>query len=127
MELDYEKGFTPRTYRGNSKAGEGEENLRLPRTREGSFYPSLLQPYSRSWHLEDILLELYAGGLSYEEIRKVLNTLFEATLSPTSISRLTEVAHEDAQAWRRRPLKGEIYPVIWLDPCFLNLRRDTVS
>lgn len=102
------------------------ENLRVPRTREGDFYPSLLKPYSRSWHLEDILLELYAGGLSYDEIRKVMNTLLEATLSPSSISRLTEVAYEDAQAWRRRPLKKR-YPVIWLDACFLNLRRDTVE
>ena len=76
--------------------------------------------------MEDILLELYAGGLSYEEIRKVLNTLLEATLSPTSISRLTEIAYEDAQAWRRRPLKRR-YVAVWLDACFLNLRRDTVK
>ena len=63
--------------------------------------------------------------MSYEEIRKVLNTLLEATLSPSSISRLTEIAYEDAQAWRR-PLKGR-YLAIWLDACFLNLRRDTVK
>ena len=74
------------------------ENLRVPRTREGDFYPSLLRPYSRTWHLEDLLIELYAGGMSYEEIRKVLNTLLEATLSPSSISRLTEIAYEDARA-----------------------------
>ena len=61
------------------------EGLRVPRTREGDFYPSLLQPYSNA--LGDILFELYAG--------------LEATLSPTSLSRLTEKPSTSLWAWRR--------------------------
>ena len=46
------------------------EDLRVPGTRDGEFYPSLLIPYHRTWHLEDIIINLYSGGMSLEEIEK---------------------------------------------------------
>ena len=102
------------------------EDLRVPRTRDGEFYPSLLIPYHRTWHLEDIILTLYSGGMSLEEIEKVLRILLGATLSPAAISRITHVIYEDVQAWRNRPLKSK-YVAIWLDATYMNLRRDTVK
>ncbi len=46
------------------------EDLRVPGTRDGEFCPSLLISYHRTWHLEDIIITLYSGGMSLEEIEK---------------------------------------------------------
>ena len=99
------------------------EDLRVPRVREGEFYPKIL-PYRRhtSLELSEAILALYAAGVSTRAISRFLEGLYGAFDSPLSITRLTEVAEGEVRTWRERPLDEEHYAV-FLDGTFLSVRR----
>ncbi|MDR5695266.1 MAG: IS256 family transposase [Armatimonadota bacterium] len=99
------------------------EDLRVPRVREGDFYPRIL-PYRRrtSLELSEAILALYAAGVSTRAISRFLEGIYGAFYSPQSISRLTQVVEGEVRAWRERPLDEEYYAV-FLDGTFLLVRR----
>jgi putative transposase len=99
------------------------EDLRVPRVREGDFHPRIL-PYRKraSLELSEIILALYAVGVSTRKISHFLEGIYGAFYSPQSISRLIQVTEEEVKAWRERPLSEEYYAV-FLDGTFLSIRR----
>ena len=99
------------------------EELRVPRVREGDFHPKLI-PYRKrtSIELSEAILLLYASGVSTRGISRFLEAVYGAFYSPQSISRLAEVAAEEVEGWRSRPLCTEYYAV-YLDCTFLSVRR----
>ena len=65
------------------------EDLSVPRVREGNFRPSCLPPYRRtSLDLEEVIIAMYAGGLSTRDISKFLESLYGTRSSFARISRL---------------------------------------
>jgi hypothetical protein len=99
------------------------EDLKVPRVREGDFHPRIL-PYRKraSLELSEIILALYAVGVSTRKISHFLEGIYGAFYSPQSISRLIQVTEEEVKAWRERPLSEEYYTV-FLDGTFLSIRR----
>ena len=99
------------------------EDSRVPRLREGDFYPKVL-PYRRRTFLElseRASLLLYAAGITTRAISRVLEGIYGAFYSPQSIFRLMQVVEEEVRAWRERPL-GEEYYAAFLDGTFLSIR-----
>jgi len=98
-------------------------DLKVPRVREGDFHPRIL-PYRKraSLELSEIILALYAVGVSTRKISHFLEGIYGAFYSPQSISRLIQVTEEEVKAWRERPLSEEYYAV-FLDGTFLSIRR----
>jgi len=80
------------------------EDLKVPRVREGDFHPRIL-PYRKraSLELSEIILALYAVGVSTRKISHFLEGIYGAFYSPQSISRLIQVTEEEVKAWRERP------------------------
>jgi hypothetical protein len=72
--------------------------------------------------LSEIILALYAVGVSTRKISHFLEGIYGAFYSPQSISRLIQVTEEEVKAWRERPLSEEYYAV-FLDGTFLSIRR----
>jgi len=72
--------------------------------------------------LSEIILALYAVGVSTKKISHFLEGIYGAFYSPQSISRLIQVTEEEVKAWRERPLNEEYYAV-FLDGTFLSIRR----
>jgi len=99
------------------------EYLRVPRTRDGDFSPAIL-PYRRraSFELGEVVIHMFASGSSVRDVSNFLYSIYSAYYSPSSISRLLEVAEAEIEAWRHRAL-AERYAVVYLDAMFLPVIR----
>ena len=99
------------------------KDLIVPRVRECNSLPWIL-PYRKraSLELSEIVLALYAVGVSTRKISHFLEGIYGAFYSPQSISRLIQVTAEEVNACRERPLSEEYYAV-FLDGTFLSVRR----
>ncbi len=99
------------------------EDLRVPRTRSGEFYPAILPGKRRaSVDLGDLILVMFECGMSTRRIQQVIEVIYGAFYSHASIAKLARVAEEEIEAWRMRPLRASYFSVI-IDACFLSLRR----
>ncbi len=101
-------------------------DLKVPRDREGEFNTQILEPYKRTFDLEDLIIALYAKGASTRKIADILEELFNHKYSQSTISRITDITKEEIDKWQRRELKKR-YFAIYIDALFINLRRDTVE
>jgi len=103
------------------------ENLKIPRDREGKFRTKLIEPYKRrDISLEDLILGMFASGMSARSVAQALESVFELKYSPSTVSQISQVTAEEISRWKQRKLKKR-YAVIMLDGMWLSVRRDTVE
>jgi len=101
-------------------------DLKVPRDREGEFKTQILEPYKRTFDIDDLIIALYAKGTSTRKIADILEELFNHKYSQSTISRITDITKEEIDKWQRRELKKR-YFAIYIDALFINLRIDTVE
>jgi putative transposase len=129
--LGYEKGDPAGRGSPNSRNGSsaktvatevGEVALAVPRDRAGTFEPRLVPKGSRrAGGLDDMIISLYAGGMTVRDIQHHLARTLGTELSHDTISTITDAVLEEVKAWQARPLE-EIYPVIYLDALVVKVR-----
>jgi transposase-like protein len=121
---DYANGF----YSRDLLTTLGEvKGLRVPRVRKGSFRPVILPERRKAGlDLAEVVISLYASGVSTRKISKVLENIYEAYYPPQSISRLIKVTEEEIKAWKERALSEE-YFAVFLDGTLLSVRRNGVE
>jgi len=113
-------GSTKKRLKGNY----GEVEIESPRDREGSFEPQLLPKHqSRLTQMDDQILTLYAKGLSTREIVSAFKEMYDADVSATLISKVTERLLEQITSWQARPLDA-IYPIVYLDCIVIKIREN---
>ena len=113
-------GSTKKRLKGNY----GEVEIESPRDREGSFEPQLLPKHqSRLTQMDDQILTLYAKGLSTREIVSAFKEMYDADVSATLISKVTERVLEQITSWQARPLDA-IYPIVYLDYIVIKIREN---
>lgn len=113
-------GYSTKTVQMQS----GPITLEVPRDREGSFEPQLVKKHQRRLSgFDDVVLSLYARGLSTREIQEHLHELYGTEVSPGLISQVTESVHEEVKAWQSRPLEP-VYPILYLDALYVPSRED---
>ncbi len=99
------------------------EDLMVPRTRSGDFYPAILPGKQRaSVDLGDLVLIMFQHGISTRKIQQIIEAIYGTYYSHASIARLAQVAVEEIESWRMRPLKSAYFSLI-IDAVFLSLRR----
>jgi transposase-like protein len=104
-------GYRPR--RWDTRAGEIE--LRIPKLRSGSYFPSFLEPRRRAEQaLVAVVQEAYINGVSTRKVDRLVEQLGIASMSKDQVSRLCRGLDEQVQCFRERPLEGR-YPYLWLD------------
>ena len=118
---------------GNSRNGhstktvqskDGELDLDVPRDRNGHFEPRIVRKGQRRIDgIDDVIIALYARGLSTRGIQAELKALYGADVSPTLISNVTDSVLEEVRAWQARPLEP-VYPIIYFDCLFVKSRQD---
>ncbi len=128
---DREKGAEEASAFANSRNGStaktvatsvGDIELNTPRDREGSFTPRLVPKGSRRLGgLDDMIISLYAGGMTIRDIEHHLRSTLGTELSHETISKITGEVLEEVLAWQRRPLEA-LYPVIYLDALVVKVR-----
>src|SRR5690349_8461105 len=129
--LGYEKGDPAGRGSPNSRNGTtpktlvsevGPVPLAVPRDRAGTFEPRLVPKGSRrAGGLDDMIISLYAGGMTVRDIQHHLARTLGTELSHDTISTITDAVLEEVKAWQARPLE-EIYPVIYLDALVVKVR-----
>ena len=104
--------------------GAGEFELETPRDRDGSFEPQLVKKGPRRFTaMDDKILSLYAKGMSTREVVTMFKELYDADISPTLISRVTDAALENAVEWQSRSLDA-VYPIVYPDCIVTKIRQD---
>ena len=117
---DYRNGYKPRTL----YTRVGPLVLRVPQTRDGQFYPSILERYQRSEKaLVLALAEAYLQGVSTRKMKMITEVLMGKEFSHTSISRFTTNLDTELDAWRDRTLEGE-FPYVLVDARYESCRVD---
>ncbi|WP_320034361.1 IS256 family transposase [Halarcobacter sp.] len=108
------------------KSKYGEIDVSMPRDRDGTFEPKLVQKRERLLKgSEDLILSLYTKGMSVRDIQHHLDDLYGYELSEQTISNITSAIIEKAKEWQNRPLES-IYPIIFMDATVLKIRVDRV-
>ena len=93
----------------------GDLELAIPRLRSGSYFPSFLEPRTRSEQaLVAVVQEAYVNGVSTRKVERLVAQLGIASMSRSTVSRLCAGLDEQVRLFRERPLEGR-YPYLWLD------------
>jgi putative transposase len=102
----------------------GRVDLKVPRDREGQYYPAFLKPYARRLvDVGEVAVALYAAGVSQRKAAEVMSLLLGHRYSHETISALTEEVLQAVEAFRRRPLPEEM-AFVYLDGLYLKLLRE---
>ncbi len=129
--LGYAKGDPAGRGSGNSRNGTtpktvgtevGDIPVDQPRDRNSSFASALVPKGARRLGgLEDMIISLYAGGMTIRDIAHHLESTLGTELSPEAISNVTDAVTEEVTTWQARPLEA-FYPVIYLDALVVKIR-----
>ena len=102
----------------------GTLELQVPRVRDGSYYPSLLEPRRRPEEaLAAVVQEAYVHGVSTRKVDDLVKALGMTGISKSQVSRLCAELDEVVEGFRSRPLTAE-YPYLWLDATYLKVREN---
>ncbi|PKG82033.1 IS256 family transposase [Colwellia sp. 75C3] len=103
---------------------DGQVDLETPRDREGNFEPKLVKKnQTRFTSMDDKILYLYAKGMTTREIVDTFKEMYDADISPTLISRVTNAVIEQVIEWQARALDS-VYPIVYLDCLVVKIRQD---
>src|SRR4051794_18366753 len=92
----------------------GELDLAIPKLRQGSYFPSFLEPRRRAEQaLVAVVQEAYVNGVVTRKVDRLVQQM-GVHMSKDQVSRLRRGLDEQVQAFRERPLEGR-YPYVWLD------------
>jgi len=106
----HRNGYRPR--RWDTRAGEIE--LQIPKIRQGSYFPSFLQPRKRSEQaLVSVVQQAYVCGVSTRRVDQLVESL-GLRISKSEVSRIAGLLDEQVRAFRERPLEGR-YPYLFVD------------
>lgn len=116
---------------GNSRNGHtaktvqtevGPMQVRVPRDRAGTFTPVMLPKNARRLGgLSDVVISLYAGGMTVRDISHHLHRVYGTEVGPDTISTITDEVLDEVKAWQTRPL-DEVYPIVYIDALMVKVR-----
>jgi putative transposase len=97
----------------------------IPKLREGSYFPSFLEPRRRSEEaLFAVICEAYVHGVSTRKVEDLVLVLGLEGISKSEVSRICARLDEQVEAFRGRPLVGR-YPYLFLDATYEKVRDET--
>lgn len=102
--------------------GYGPVEITVPRDRAGTFCPAMVPKSARRLtELDDMIISLYAGGMTVRDIQHHLSSTLGVGMSPDTISTITDAVLEEVMLWQNRQL-DEFYPVVFLDALRVKIR-----
>jgi putative transposase len=114
----YRNGYRERPW--DTRVGTIE--LKVPRVRDGSFFPSLLEPRRRAERaLVSVVQEAYVQGISTRRVDDLVQALGMQGISKSQVSRMCAELDKEVESFRTRKLIGP-YPYVWLDATFVKVR-----
>src|SRR6201996_3878192 len=107
--------------------GTGHVAIEVPRDRDGSFEPQIVKKRQRRLNgVDEVILSLYAKGLTTGEISAHFAEIYGASVSKETVSRITDRVVEEMQAWAARPL-DEVYAAVFTGAIVVKVRDGQVA
>ena len=102
----------------------GTVELRIPKLRKGSYFPSFLEPRRMAERaLTAVIQEAYIHGVSTRSVDDLVRAMGATGVSKSQVSRLCEEIDARVKAFLDRPLEGD-WPYVWLDATYVKVRRN---
>lgn len=135
--LGYEKHDQASAGSGNIRNGtrsktvltdaNGPVQIDVPRDQAGTFEPQIVRKRQRRLSgVDEVVLSLYAKGLTTGEISAHFAEIYGASVSKETISRITDKVLEEMVDWSHRPL-DEIYAAVFIDAIVVKVRDGQVA
>jgi transposase-like protein len=101
----------------------GTLNLKVPKLRQGSYFPGFLEPRKTSEKaLVAVIQEAWIGGVSTRRVDELAQAMGLSGISKSTVSKLCKDIDERVGEFLNRPLSGE-WPYVWLDATYLKVRQ----
>ena len=134
--LGYDKHDPAGRNRGNSRNGTraktvltdaaGDVEIEVPRDRDGTFAPQLVRKRQRRLSdVDEVVLSLYAKGLTTGEISAHFADIYGASVSKDTVTRITDRVLEEMHSWWARPLEST-YAAVFIDAIMVKVRDGQV-
>jgi transposase-like protein len=105
----------------------GEVEINVPRDREGTFEPQIVKKRQRRLaDVDEIVLSLYAKGLTSGEISAHFAEIYGASVSKETVSRITDKVVAEMNEWANRPL-DTVYAAVFIDAIHVKVRDGQVA
>lgn len=102
----------------------GMVELRIPKLRKGSYFPSFLEPRRLTEKaLTAVIQEAYIQGISTRSVDDLVQAMGGTGVSKSQVSRLCQEIDERVGAFLDRPIEGE-WPYLWIDATYVKVRQD---
>lgn len=125
----YERASDRTTQRNGSRprtltTTAGDLELKIPKLREGSFFPSLLERRRRvDQALFAVVMEAYVHGVSTRKADDLVRALgADSGISKSEVSRICADLDEDVAEFRERRLDDTTYPYVFVDATYCKAR-----
>jgi len=100
----------------------GSVDLRIPKLRKGSYFPSFLEPRRTAEKaLVAVIQEAYIQGISTRSVDELVKSMGMTGISKSEVSRLCGEIDERVNAFLSRPLEGD-WPYLWIDATYVKVR-----
>lgn len=105
----------------------GEVVIDVPRDREGTIEPQIVKRRQRRLSdVDEVVLSLYAKGLTTGEISAHFSEIYGASVSKETVSRITDKVVAEMQEWASRP-PDAVYAAVFLDAIVVKVRDGQVA
>src|ERR1700755_326448 len=102
----------------------GRVELRIPKLRKGSYFPSFLEPRRMAEKaLTAVIQEAYIQGLSTRSVDDLVKAMGMSGISKSQVSRLCEEIDQRVKAFLDRPIEGD-WPYLWIDATYMKVRQN---
>ena len=105
----------------------GPVTIEVPRDRDGSFEPVIVKKRQRRLSgVDEVVLSLYAKGLTSGEISAHFREIYGASVSKETVSRITSRVVDEMNDWCSRPLE-RVYAAVFIDATVVKVRDGQVA
>jgi putative transposase len=127
----YERSAARTTHRNGTRARllstkAGDVELKIPKLRDGAFFPALLEPHRRiDRALLAVVMQAYVHGTSTRKVDDLVKALgVDSGISKSEVSRICADLDHEVAAFRSRSLAHIAFPYVFLDATYLKARVD---
>ena len=97
----------------------GDVALQIPKLRNGSYFPSFLEPRRRAERaLLAVIQHAYVEGVSTRKVDDLVQALGLSGIDKSTVSRICQELDSAVSAFRNRPLDA-VFPYVWFDALYL--------
>ena len=119
---NYRNGSSKKTV----KTSQGHIDINIPRDRNASFDPVIIEKYNRDISdIDNKIINLYARGMSTRDISESIKDIYGVDVSAPMISKITDKIIPAALEWQNRPLHI-IYPIVFIDCVHFNVKTENM-